>query len=68
VETNNELPPLAAYTLWNFAAGRSGSLGPVDWSLQLGINNATDQQYETYENRAMPGRNYQLNMIFKYNQ
>jgi len=68
VETNNELPPLAAYTLWNFAAGKTGSLGAIDWSLQLVMNNATDEQYETYENRAMPGRNYQLNMIFKYNQ
>lgn len=68
VEANNELPPLAAYTLWNVAAGKMGSLGAVDWSLQLVVNNVTGEKYQTYENRAMPGRNYQLNMIFKYNQ
>jgi iron complex outermembrane receptor protein len=67
VETNNELPPLSAYTLWRFSAGRSGRLGPVKWILQLQVDNAFDKTYETFANRAMPGRNYKLNLSLTYN-
>jgi iron complex outermembrane receptor protein len=67
VETNNELPPLSAYTLWRFSAGRSGRLGPVKWVLQLQVDNAFDKTYETFANRAMPGRNYKLNLSLTYN-
>jgi len=67
VETNNELPALPKYTLWRFQAGRTGSLGSLDWGLQFLVNNAFNEIYETFENRAMPGRNYQLNITITYN-
>lgn len=67
VETNNELPSLPAYILWNFSAGKSGRLGSLRWTLQAAVNNALDKSYEAFENRAMPGRNYQLNLNINYN-
>ena len=66
VETNNELPPLDAYTLWNVAAGKRGSHGPVNWKLELLVNNITGKHYETFENRAMPGRNYHINLSINF--
>lgn len=67
LEANNELTPLPDYTLWNFALGRKGKLGSLQWMLQLGVNNALNEDYQTYENRAMPGRNYHLNLNIHFN-
>jgi len=67
VETNNELPALPGYTLWRFVVGKSGTQGSINWGLQFLVNNAFNETYETFENRAMPGRNYQLNISITYN-
>jgi len=67
METNNELTPLPKYTLWRFQVGKTGSLGSLDWGLQFLVNNAFNEIYETFENRAMPGRNYQLNISITFN-
>ena len=63
VETNNELPPLPSYTLWRFVIGKRGTWGKLNWGLQFQLNNAFNEVYETFENRAMPGRNYQVKLI-----
>jgi len=67
VETNNELPALPGYTLWRFEIGKSGTFRSVNWGLQFLVNNALNETYETFENRAMPGRNYQLNINITFN-
>jgi len=67
VEANNELPPLSEYFLWNAGLGKSGSIGAWKWLLQFSVNNVFDRDYQTYENRAIPGRNYQLNLTINYN-
>jgi iron complex outermembrane receptor protein len=68
VETNNELPPLEAYTLWNVAVGKRFSAGSLIWQLGFQVNNITAARYETFENRAMPGRNYRINLSFNFNK
>ena len=62
VETNNELPPLPSYMLWNFGVSKIGKVGSWNWQLQFQLNNAFNESYETFENRAMPGRNYQIKL------
>ena len=66
-EANNELPALPGYTLWNLLLSRQGKWKKLAWSAQLQLNNILDKDYENFENRAMPGRNYSLNLIFTYN-
>ncbi len=66
VETNNELPPLPAYTLWQVNAGASGKWRRLHWSLELVIKNLFNRDYENFENRAMPGRNFNLNLLLTY--
>lgn len=68
VETNNELPPLDAFTLWNLVVGKRGVQGPINWALELQVNNITSEDYETFENRAMPGRNYLINLSINFNK
>ena len=62
LETNNELPPLPDYMLWNFGISKLGKIGSWNWQLQFQLNNAFSESYETFENRAMPGRNYQVKL------
>ena len=66
VETNNELPPLEAYTLWNASVGKQGNLGSLNWQLEFQVNNLTGEDYQTFENRAMPGRNYHINLSIHF--
>ncbi len=67
VESNNELPPLSAYWLWNFSAGRNGQWGRLKWAIRMVVENAFDHSYQAYENRAMPGRGYKVNISINYN-
>jgi len=62
VEANNELPALEAYWLAGVGLQRSGAWGTLSWTIKAQVHNLLDQQYQTFENRAMPGRNYQLNL------
>ena len=67
VEANNELPALPHYTLWRFQLGKTGSWKNLSWQANLAVNNLFDAQYEDFENRAMPGRNYQLKITINHN-
>ena len=64
-EANNELLPLPAYTLWNLHFSRPGTWGSIGWRASFQLNNIWDQHYENFENRAMPGRNYNLSLILE---
>ena len=60
-ETNNELPPLPAYQLLStgidiLPAGGKGI------NCHIAVYNLLDSEYESYQNRAMPGRNYRLSI------
>jgi iron complex outermembrane receptor protein len=68
VETNNELPALDAFILWNVVAGKRGVQGSINWALELQVNNITSKDYETFENRAMPGCNYAINLSINFNK
>lgn len=51
---------LKGYVLANLYLGRSLSFWNTQSSLSLRINNIFDKDYQNVNNRAMPGRNYQL--------
>ena len=65
VEANNELPGLEPYTLWAIGLQRGGKLGKLQWQLQAQVANLLNTEYQTFENRAMPGRSWDLKLIVK---
>jgi iron complex outermembrane receptor protein len=66
-EANNELPPLPEYSLWNIGFGKTMDLKKFSIGLYFEMRNLGDVDYENFENRAMPGRNYLANIEIRYN-
>lgn len=64
--TTAGISSLPAYFLAGFQAGRRFNFGFAPVIVQLQINNILNTAYESVNNRAMPGRNYriQLNINF----
>ena len=50
------------YALWNTGLSRKWELGDIKGSLGLYVFNLLDEQYQAMKLRAMPGRNYQVNL------
>lgn len=57
-----------AYDLFDCSLGKSFNLHQHLLHLNLEVRNILDQQYQNYENRAMPGRNFTLSAKFLFNQ
>lgn len=53
------------FALANASIGKNFQLGKHWWSLSARVNNLLDEEYESVNNRAMPGRNYQLSLRYK---
>jgi iron complex outermembrane receptor protein len=60
--TNTDIMP--AFALWNMSVGKDFYFGKQKISLQFRLNNVLNTQYQNYENRAMPRRNYMFSLIF----
>ncbi len=65
-EANNELPPLPAYTLYNLRLANTWRLGDLQLATIAAIRNLTDVDYESFENRAMPGINLEFTLQAQY--
>ncbi|TAE08419.1 MAG: hypothetical protein EAZ95_17245, partial [Bacteroidetes bacterium] len=60
--TNTDAMP--AFLLWNVSVGKSFQVGKQRFHTQLKINNLLNTQYQNYENRAMPRRNFLIHLTF----
>ena len=50
------------YTLWNTGLSRRWEISKFNGSLSFNMFNLLDEQYQAMKLRAMPGRNYQVNV------
>ncbi len=50
------------YTLWNTGLSRRWEISKLNGSLSFTVFNLLDEQYQAMKLRAMPGRNYQVNL------
>ncbi len=66
-EANNELAPLPEFTLYDIFFSKN-LLKTNNFQLQASgrVRNLTDEDYESYENRAMPGINYDITLKLNY--
>ena len=59
--TDNE-SVVEPYTLWNMGLSYQCNIFKLNGRLGFHVFNLLDEQYQTMKLRAMPGRNYQVNM------
>ncbi len=59
---------LPQYYLLNLSAGKTWQLQNHSLGLLLQLRNLLDHQYQNYENRAMPGRSYNLTLNYIFNK
>jgi len=62
VEANNELDPLPAFSLVNVSLASVFNLFEQELEGSFRVNNLFNVDYESFENRAMPGINYELTL------
>ncbi|MCU0444207.1 MAG: TonB-dependent receptor plug domain-containing protein [Microscillaceae bacterium] len=60
------LTSIPAFDLFNFSAGKSFKIQKHQIHITLKINNLTNNQYQNYLFRAMPGINYQLGLGYRF--
>ncbi len=65
---NTKRSSVAPFFILDFTLGREFELPLFAISIDASINNLLDANYENLNNRAMPGRNYQLQLIINYNR
>lgn len=58
---------LEAYSLLNLMASRITNMGSHSLEVFLRVNNVFDTDYQTFINRAMPGRNYMISARLNIN-
>ncbi|TXK26422.1 TonB-dependent receptor plug domain-containing protein [Pontibacter qinzhouensis] len=61
---NNNSSSMPGFTLLGLALGRQFRFGPGNLHCTLRADNVTNTEYQTMVNRAMPPRNYTLNLRF----
>ncbi|QNL22774.1 TonB-dependent receptor [Hyphobacterium sp. CCMP332] len=66
-ERNVSVGVLDPYDLLNLSISRDFKFKKHHINLAFQINNALDQTYQTFINRAMPGRNYLISIRYKLN-
>ncbi|HHP7241740.1 MAG TPA: TonB-dependent receptor [Cyclobacteriaceae bacterium] len=65
-ETNNERPALPAFSLVNISMDKTMEFNKTGFVASFRINNLLNMSYESFENRAMPGFNYELTITLNY--
>ncbi len=66
--SNSEIYALPVYTLFNFSGGRSWIINRHQIDFNFSVNNIFHVDYQQYSGRAMPGRNYNLKLIYQLNK
>jgi iron complex outermembrane receptor protein len=61
------LTSIPAFDIFNFSAGKTFKMQKNKIHISLKINNLTNNQYQNYLFRAMPGINYQLGLNYQFN-
>jgi iron complex outermembrane receptor protein len=62
VEANNELDPLPAFSLVNVSIASVFNLFEQELEGSFRVNNVFNVDYESFENRAMPGTNFEFTL------
>lgn len=57
---------LEAYALWSAAVAKTFRIAACETNLRFNAANLLNVYYENIENRAMPGRNYQVTLTLKF--
>ncbi len=65
-EANNELPPLEAYQLYNLSLSKTLPIRDLLLMVKGSLRNLLNEDYESYDNRAMPGINYDITLKINY--
>jgi len=58
---------LDAYPLTNIILSSSFKKEKQNWGLSFRLNNVFNQEYQSMENYALPGRNYQISIHYNFN-
>lgn len=58
---------LEAYSLTNLIVSSSLKQKPQNWGISFRLNNLFNQEYQSMENFALPGRNYQISIHYNLN-
>ena len=58
---------LDAYPLTNIILSSSFKKDKQNWGLSFRLNNVFNQEYQSMENYALPGRNYQISIHYNFN-
>jgi iron complex outermembrane receptor protein len=66
--TSDNTSFMPCYYLSNIILGKNFHLKNFIVSLQLNLNNLFDLDYQSLENRPMPGRNFSLTLKFNFNK
>lgn len=61
---NSNASFVQGFALLNAGIGKNFKLKKHWWSISIRVNNMLDHEYESVNNRAMPGRNYQLSLRY----
>lgn len=57
-----------AFQLLDLSAGRNIRLQKHSATISFELRNLLNEQYQNYDNRAMPGRNYHISIRYNFNQ
>ncbi len=66
IEANNELNPLPSFFLINLGLSHQYVVNDLKLTLSGNVKNLLNKEYENFENRAMPGRGFELQLNIKY--
>jgi outer membrane receptor protein involved in Fe transport len=59
---------LEAYVLFNVGGGKTWSINRHRIDLNFSVYNILNEDYQQYSARAMPGRNYNLKIVYQLNK
>ncbi len=63
-DTSDNESIVAPFTLWNTGINYQWTFYTFSGNVGMQIFNVLNEQYQTMKLRAMPGRNYQINLNF----
>ncbi len=64
---NSDLYALDGYTLVDISVGHRWTIAKHILDANIGVNNVLDQRYRMFAGRAMPGRNYNVQITYQLN-
>lgn len=63
--SNSEMYSLPPYVLFNASVGKSWNIHRHRFDVNFSVYNILNEDYQQYSGRAMPGRNYNLKIIYQ---